>query len=145
MTMFGYNNTYEKTAEERGYVPISCYDTKEEIDHVISKIHGCGAHAFKSHKTLKTCGFNIDEWVLFVKKDDLYKLRPDYKPPEKPPKPAPTRGGRRKDMAMEIIRMKDEEGMSWEEISEKMNRSFWTVQKYYYLCKRGELTEWKHP
>ena len=37
MTMFGYNNTYEKTAEERGYVPISCYDTKEEIDHVISK------------------------------------------------------------------------------------------------------------
>lgn len=63
-------NKYEKTAEERGYTLISVYETKEEIDHVLMQIHGCGAHAFKAHHYNAT--LSIDLWYLWVKVEDMH-------------------------------------------------------------------------
>ena len=137
-----WTNQREKEAEEKGYIIVSWYDTKDEIDHVLSQLHGMNIRAMKAHHHDSRPGAEYDFWVLWVKREDFHKLHPDYKPPVKPEK-KPQRGGRRKDMALRIIKMRDEDKMSWEDIAKATDRSYWTVQRYYYWCKRGELTEWK--
>ena len=105
---FGYNNEAEKTAAERGYEVLEFYENEDDVDHILSKLHGCKVHAFKACKVLKQDGFNISGWALYVRTDELYKLRDDYVPPEKPKKPV-TRNGRRKDMARKIYKMRKED------------------------------------
>lgn len=141
------NNEMEKNAEANGYTLYSCYDTKEEIDHVIHQLHGNQIRAFKArHRCTEhanSVGFNSDLWFLYVKDEDLKAYGRWVKagsPVPEPPKKR-TRGGERRKQAQEIIRLKDEEGKSWEEIAKIMNRTFYTVQKYYYLEKQGNLTD----
>lgn len=145
---FNAAHPFERDAEENGYILIGAYDTKDEIDHVISKIHGCGCRAFKAHHTLKRDGLHYDTWALYIKKDDMYKLHPDYVKPPKPKKKRPVkRGGRRKDMAIKIIKMRKEDHMEWEDIAEELERTVSTVQYYFYHYSsekcRGQFTDWE--
>lgn len=135
-------NTKEKNAEKDGYVVVSWYDTKEEVDHVVNQIHGCGARAFKAHHKEKNSAIEYDFWVLWVKKEDMYMLRPDYVKPEKPVRIIPRRNGLRKEQAIQIVRMRDEQHMKWEEIAEIMGKKPDTTMQYYYRYKRGELSDW---
>ena len=89
-----------------------------DAEHLISQLHGSKVHAFKCFKTLLQGGYNIRGWVVYVKTADLYKLRDDYRPPEKVKKPEVIyRGGRRKDMAIKVIKMRKEDHMEWEDIA----------------------------
>lgn len=139
------NNTYERTATERGYEIMSYYETKDEIDHVINQLHGSNIRAFKAHHKIaeRTAGFSSDLWYLWVKTEDLveYNRRIKLGLPLKDPKPIKPKKIRpsRKECADKIIKMKDEDGMSWEEIAQVVNRTQWTTQNYYYRGKRGEF------
>ena len=143
--VFGFANPFERDAEANGYILASLYDTKEEVDHVISQLHGSKIRAFKAHKSLKHSGFHIDEWALYIKQEDMIKLRPDYKPPEKPVK-MPIRGGRRKDMAIKVIKMRKEDHMEWEDIAKELDRTVATVKDYFYRYNgkksMDRLTDW---
>ena len=67
-----YINSTEKNAEAKGYVVMSVYDTKEEIDAVVAQIHACGVRAFKAHHTMKILDY--DQWWLWVNTNDFDKL-----------------------------------------------------------------------
>lgn len=141
-----WDNQREKEAEKNGYIIMSWYDTKDEIDHVISQIHGCGIRAMKAHHHDHREGAEYDFWVLWVKKEDLVKLSPDYKPPAKKEKPKPKKGGIRKDTAIRVISMR-KSGMEWEDIAKQLDRTVNTVKDYYYRynCKgKTALTDWKN-
>lgn len=140
-------NTREKEAEENGYVVLSWYDTKDEVDHVLHQIHGCGARAMKAHHKEKNDAIEYDFWVLWIKKEDIHMLSADYVMPEKPPKPKPQRGGRRKDMAIKIVKMRKEEHKEWEDIAKELGRTVSTVQYYFYhysseKCRKN-FTDWQ--
>ena len=68
----GYNNKFEATAEERGYVVMSTYDTKEEVDAILKQLHASGVHAFKAHHGSKLLEY--DQWWLWVQTKDFDKL-----------------------------------------------------------------------
>lgn len=68
----GYNNHYERDAAERGYVVMSTYDTKEEIDAILDQLHKCGVHAFKAHHAHRVIEYN--QWWLWVQSKDFDKL-----------------------------------------------------------------------
>ena len=143
---FGVNNQAERTAAERGYEIYGFYDSKDEVDHILSQLHGSKVRSFKSYKYLAQGGFDVKGWALYVKTADLYKLRPDYRPPEKPKRPV-TRGGRRKDMAIKIIKMRKEDHMEWEDIARELDRTVNTVKDYFYRYSseksRARLTDWQ--
>lgn len=65
----GYNNHFERDAEGRGYVVMSTYDTKEEVDAVLRQLHNCGVHAFKAHHTHHEIDY--DQWWLWVQSKDF--------------------------------------------------------------------------
>ena len=139
------NNTYERTATERGYEIMSYYETKDEIDHVINQLHGSNIRAFKAHHKIseRTAGFSSDLWYLWVKTEDLVEYNRRIKlglplkdpKPQKPPRPKDVRLKK----GIEIIRMKDEENKTWEEIAEIVGHTIDTTMNYYYRCKRGEF------
>ena len=139
-----WTNQREKEAESKGYVIMSWYDTKEEIDHVLSQIHGSGVRAMKAHHHDSRQGAEFDFWVLWVKKEDLPLLKSDAPVKPKKEKKPPQRGGRRKDLALRIIKMRDEDKMSWDDIAKLVGKTYWTVVAYYYRCKQGKLTDWKN-
>lgn len=143
-TLFGYSHQLEMTAEERGYEIMGLYESKDEINHVLSQLHGSKVRAFKACKSMRWCGKG-DQWALYVKTEDLYKLRSDYKPPEKPRRKV-NRGGRRKDMAIKVIKMRKEDHMEWEDIARELERSVNTVKDYFYRYSseksRARLTDW---
>ena len=139
------NNNCERTAPERGYEIMSYYDTKEEINHVISQLHGANVRAFKAHHKIseRNAGFSSDLWYLWVKTEDLveYNRRMKLGLPLKDPKPVKPKKIRppRKDCADKIIKLKDEDGLEWEEIAQIVNKTVWTTMNYYYRGKRGEF------
>lgn len=143
------NNTFERTAEERGYEIMSYYETKDEINHVISQLHGSNIRAFKAHHKIseRSAGFSSDLWFLWVKTEDLieYNRRIKLGLPLKDPKPIKPKKFRppRKDCADQIIKLRDEEGMGWKEISVAVNRTLNTTMAYYYRGKRGEFDKKK--
>ena len=67
-----YINSQEKEAESRGYVVMSIYDTKEEVNSIVNQLHAAGVHAFKAHHTIKILGY--DQWWLWVQTADFDKL-----------------------------------------------------------------------
>ena len=67
-----YNNQYERDAAERGYVVMSTYDTKEEIDAILNQLHACDIRAFKAHHSHKLLEY--DQWWLWVQTADFDKL-----------------------------------------------------------------------
>ena len=86
--------------------------------------------------------------MVYVKTADLYKLRDDYRPPEKVKKPEVIyRGGRRKDMAIKVIKMRKEDHMDWEDIAKELGRTVGTVKDYFYRYSseksRARLTDWQ--
>ena len=137
-----WTNIAEKTAEERGYIIASWYDTKDEVNHILSQLHACGIRAMKAHHKESRYN-NYDFWALWVKKEDLHKMSPNYIPPAKKEKPKKvSRGGRRKDMALCVIRMRNN-GMEWEDIAKELGRSVTTVKDYFYRYKcKTPLTDW---
>ena len=86
--------------------------------------------------------------MVYVKTADLYKLRDDYRPPEKVKKPEVIwRGGKRKDMARKIYKMRKEDHMEWEDIARELERTVSTVQYYFYhysseKCRKN-FTDWQ--
>ena len=145
---FGFNNQAERTAAERGYDLYGFYENRDEAEHLVSQLHGSKVHAFKLYKTLLQGGYNIRGWVVYVKTADLYKLRDDYRPPEKVKKPEVIwRGGKRKDMAIKVIKMRKEDHMEWEDIAKELGRTVGTVKDYFYRYSseksRARLTDWK--
>lgn len=145
---FGFNNTQERTAAERGYDLYGFYENRDDAEHLVSQLHGSKVHAFKLYKTLLQGGYNIRGWVVYVKTADLYKLRDDYRPPEKVKKPEVIwRGGKRKDMAQKIYKMRKEDHMEWEDIAKELGRTIGTVKAYFYRYSgkksRARLTDWK--
>ena len=141
------NNTNERTATERGYEIMSYYETKDEIDHVINQLHGSNIRAFKAHHKIseRTAGFSSDLWYLWVKTEDLveYNRRIKLGLPllnEKPPKEKKEPKLRpRKETAGIIIKMKDEDHKTFDEIAAELQRPSSTVMAYYYRGKRGEF------
>lgn len=145
---FGFNNQAERTAAERGYDLYGFYENRDEAEHLVSQLHGSKVHAFKLYKTLLQGGYNIRGWVVYVKTADLYKLRDDYRPPEKVKKPEVIwRGGKRKDMAQKIYKMRKEDHMEWEDIAKELGRTVGTVKDYFYRYSgeksRAKLTDWQ--
>jgi len=145
---FGFNNQAERTAAERGYDLYGFYENRDDAEHLVSQLHGSKVHAFKLYKTLLQGGYNIRGWVVYVKTADLYKLRDDYRPPEKVKKPEVIyRNGRRKDMARKIYKMRKEDNMEWEDIAKELERSVSTVQYYFYHYSskkcREKFTDWQ--
>ena len=78
-------NTMEKTAAERGYVGMSVYNTKEEVDKVLDELHGAGIRAFKAHHVWKSLG--IDSYFLWVMESDLKAYREKQKKQAEEEKP----------------------------------------------------------
>ena len=64
-----YLNNFEKQASEKGYVVMSTYDTKEEVNAVIDQLHANGIHAFKAHHQSKILEY--DQWWLYVQTADF--------------------------------------------------------------------------
>ena len=56
-------NTFERTAEERGYVIFSKYNTKEEADAVLKEMRKDNLRCFKAHHVLKL--LDIDVWLVW--------------------------------------------------------------------------------
>ena len=139
------NNSYERTATERGYEIMSYYETKDEIDHVISQLHGSNIRAFKAHHKIseRTAGFSSDLWYLWVKTEDLVEYNRRIKlglplKDEKPKKPKKPQDVRRK-AAEKIIQMRDVEKIPWKDIAQEVGYTENTTIKYYYLYKEGKL------
>ena len=67
-----YAFPFEREAEGKGYVVMSTYDTREEIDAVLRQLHNCGVHAFKAHHG--SALLQYDQWWLWVQTKDFDKL-----------------------------------------------------------------------
>ena len=133
----GFVNHCERDAEKNGYEIYGRYDTKEEVDHILNQIHGCGARAFKAHHS--HWELNLDFWLLYIKTADLDLLaNPQYihEPKEEEAK---TPEEKRKKTAQKIAKLYEEDRIKLKDIAQMYGMNYQVVRNYYSMYKKGKF------